>query len=660
MPDPTPGGGFQRGEFRVLRQYPQSQIQAVMQACRQYLAQAFPQLNLSPAQRAQAQQQLVKFAECMRSHGVNVPDPQPGANGFFGFRGAFRSIDRNSPAFQSAVQACQSLRPRFGRGGAAEAVEAEPAAVPDRSSAAILERLRARRLLIPLVAVAAGAVTAGLVLAAELPASSQGASPGAKATGAATVQRQDLVATDTESGTLGYANPSTVYNRLSGTITWLPKVGQQVKPGQTLFKVDNNPVILFDGTTPAYRALSSGVGDGPDIQELNQNLVSLGFDPNHEITINQTWQTGTTDAVDRWQAALGETQTGTVTLGQVVFLPGPQLITTVQALLGSTGGGAGSGSGSSGSGSCGFGQFGLRAAVARRAWSAPRRARVRRPPDDYDADHADREQLVDDDAHSDVGGIIVSQLLNNAQLLALIALLKAEIAELKASRSSAGAAGSAARGSGAGAAGAATGSSRGGGGGGSGAGAGSAAAGGGAGGSASGGATAQPVLQTTSNQEVVTVDLDATKQSEAGVGERVTVQLPDSSTVDGRITEVSPVAQSSSSSSGSSGAAGAGGSGGSATPSATIPVTITLTSNRRIRGLDQAAVSVNFAQQRANNVLSVPVTALIATQGGGYAVQEATPPHTLISVTPGLFAAGFVQISGSGVYPGLQVTDSQG
>ena len=90
-------------------------------------------------------------------------------------------------------------------------------------------------------------------------------------------------------------------------------------------------------------------------------------------------------------------------------------------------------------------------------------------------------------------------------------------------------------------------------------------------------------------------------------------------------------------------------------------MTITLTGHhQKVAGLDQAAVSVNFEQQKANNVLSVPVTALVATAGGGYAVQKAAAPQRLIPVTPGLFAAGYVQISGAGIYPGLQVTDSQG
>jgi hypothetical protein len=122
VPDPSSGGGTAGGGgggvFRALRTYPQAQVQSATQACRQYFAQAFPRLNLSPAQRAQVQQQLVKFAQCMRSHGVNIPDPTFNANGGFGFRQAFGSVDRNSPAFQSASTACRSLRPNLGgRGG---------------------------------------------------------------------------------------------------------------------------------------------------------------------------------------------------------------------------------------------------------------------------------------------------------------------------------------------------------------------------------------------------------------------------------------------------------------------------------------------------------------------------------------------------------------
>jgi hypothetical protein len=119
VPDPSSGGGPAGGGgiFRTLRNYPQAQVTAARQACQQYFAQAFPQLNLSPAQRAQAQQQLVKFSQCMRSHGINIPDPTINGNGGFGFARAFRSIDRNSPAFKAANQACGSLRPRFGRGG---------------------------------------------------------------------------------------------------------------------------------------------------------------------------------------------------------------------------------------------------------------------------------------------------------------------------------------------------------------------------------------------------------------------------------------------------------------------------------------------------------------------------------------------------------------
>ena len=493
------------------------------------------------------------------------------------------------------------------------------------------------------VLVAAGAVVA-IVVVTEAPGSSKGASQPPASAGAATVQRRDLVQTDTESGTLGYARPQTVYNRLSGTITWLPTVGQQIAPGQTLFKVDNQPVVLLNGTTPAYRALSPSVSAGPDVQELNQNLVNLGFDPTRAIAIDDTWQAATTAAVERWQASLGETETGTIGLGQIVFLPGSQIVSTVSTVVGSTGGGGG-GSGSGGSGSSGASGASLETGAPRPEFVSLNTTptTTASPPSPTTTSTGQTRQGKKHKTRASSP--------SNSELLALIKLLQAEIAEMRSSRSSSAGSGSpsasASRSSSSGGSNKSGSSSSGG--------AGSSSSAGGAG--SSGGGTATAVLQTTSTSKVVTVQLDATKQSEAVQGEPVTVELPDGTAVNGKISQVSPVAQSSSSSSSGS---GSGGGGNSSSPSATIPVTITLTGHRRINGLDQAAVSVNFVQQRANNVLSVPVTALIATQGGNYAVQEAAAPHSLIPVTPGLFAAGYVQISGPGIYEGLQVTDSQG
>jgi hypothetical protein len=249
---------------------------------------------------------------------------------------------------------------------------------------------------------------------------------------------------------------------------------------------------------------------------------------------------------------------------------------------------------------------------------------------------------------------------------ALIARLQAQLNQLRRQLNAANRGGNGGAGHGGG--GGAAGNSGGGGGGGAGAGnsgggsgggGGGGSGGGGSGGGGSGGASATAILQTSSTDLIVTVDLDATKQSEAVVGAPVTVQMPDGSTVNGKITAVSPIAQASSNSGSGNGGGGGGGNGGSSS-GATIPVTIALKGHHRARGLDQAAVSVNFAQQKAKNVLSVPETALIARAGGKYAVQEARAPHALIPVTLGLFAAGYVQISGSGIYPGLNVSASQG
>jgi hypothetical protein len=63
---------------------------------------------------------ILKYAECMRAHGVrNFPDPTQAGNGVsLSVSGSVGSgLDPNSPQFQSAQRACQSLLPQGGAGG---------------------------------------------------------------------------------------------------------------------------------------------------------------------------------------------------------------------------------------------------------------------------------------------------------------------------------------------------------------------------------------------------------------------------------------------------------------------------------------------------------------------------------------------------------------
>ena len=197
------------------------------------------------------------------------------------------------------------------------------------------------RLAATLALVVAIAVVIVIILGTRSPAARDAGSNQGQASRATTVQRRDLVQTDTESGTLSYADPRTVYDGLSGTITWLPAVGQVIKPGQALYDVGGVPVILMNGTTPAYRDLNSSDSDGPDILELNRNLVALGFNPDG-IVVDDVWQPATTAGVELFQESLGESETGELKLGTIVFLPHNRVISTLDASLGSDGSGGAS------------------------------------------------------------------------------------------------------------------------------------------------------------------------------------------------------------------------------------------------------------------------------------------------------------------------------
>ncbi len=161
------------------------------------------------------------------------------------------------------------------------------------------------------------------------------AAPPAAPLATAVVERQDLNGQTKVSGTLGYAGSATVQSPLSGRVTWLPQAGAVIRRGGTLLAVDNQAVQLFYGSKPAWRDLSVGVDDGPDVKELEQNLVALGYDPDHDITVDEHYSSATAAAVKRWQDARGLDQTGRFTTGMpVVFLPWAARVKTLNLTVG--------------------------------------------------------------------------------------------------------------------------------------------------------------------------------------------------------------------------------------------------------------------------------------------------------------------------------------
>jgi hypothetical protein len=82
-------------------------FQSAMQTCHAYLPNGG---TPSASQSARVRATAIKFARCMRSHGVpNFPDPQVVSGHMTMQFSPGSGIDPNSPAFQSAQQACQPL-----------------------------------------------------------------------------------------------------------------------------------------------------------------------------------------------------------------------------------------------------------------------------------------------------------------------------------------------------------------------------------------------------------------------------------------------------------------------------------------------------------------------------------------------------------------------
>ncbi|WP_327303745.1 peptidoglycan-binding protein [Streptomyces sp. NBC_01298] len=161
------------------------------------------------------------------------------------------------------------------------------------------------------------------------------------------------------------------------------------------------------------------------------------------------------------------------------------------------------------------------------------------------------------------------------------------------------------------------------------------------------------VMTVTREDLVVTARPAENQLSRFKPDGRVRVKLADGTEVGGRIRSL--IRGSGSGSGGEDGSGGSGGGSGEGPGAAKTTVTIVLDGQEQARRAGQSAVTVAVVGDTADHALIVPVTALLALDGGGYGVRVSDgPTPRLVKVRLGLIADAKAQITGD-VRPGAQV-----
>ena len=91
------------------------------------------------------------------------------------------------------------------------------------------------------------------------------------------IKQGDLEKKEEYNGTLRQTDSKVLNSPMSGVVTYLPKEGTIIKFGEVLFAIDNKPVILVEGSVPFYRTLDLNSDPGPDILQIEKALVFLGY-----------------------------------------------------------------------------------------------------------------------------------------------------------------------------------------------------------------------------------------------------------------------------------------------------------------------------------------------------------------------------------------------
>ncbi len=443
------------------------------------------------------------------------------------------------------------------------------------------------------------------------------------------VVRTDLIQMDSFDGTLGAEAGDPVVSPITGTVTTTAEVGAMVEQGGVFITVNNEPVVLLFGDLPAYRPLTAtedtmtlsgaktgvvtdvvAAGDtiaqgdviyrvngepvvamygdvpayrtlrdlddnmtGTDVQQLEEALVALGYDPDSDAAVDEEFSAYTATMVERWQEELGVEETGVVGYGDVIFIPEAAEVLAVNVSVGdSVGVGQPVVTVSAGAPMVGDDVLQLEQALVALGYEGP--------VVDGVWDEGTKDAVL---AWQTASGLEDDGVVDLGEVVFLPASVR--VNDVLASVGSSVNAGT-------------------------------------------------PVLGVSSADQFVTFDLPAADQGLVVVGQEVIVEMPDGSDTAGTVIEIDSVAT--------------GGQG-----NATFGVKIVLDDPAVAAGLDEAPVDVEVISDSVLDVIAVPVSALVALAEGGYAVEMQTATGTqLVSVEPGFYAGGLVEVKSGGLSVG--------
>lgn len=485
----------------------------------------------------------------------------------------------------------------------------------------------------------AAALGVAVVVAVVVIASSGGESEGgdeAASLSTATVVRTDVVATETLNGTLGFGGTETVTYRTSvagittvrglasGIVTSVVSDGTVIVPGDVLYEVNTVPVVVLEGDTPQYRAFDSRMSDGSDVRQLEQALVDLGFDPDGDIEIDEDFTSATRDAIARLQESVGADDDGRLELGEVLFGPTATYVSRVLVDVGDQVG-AGTGIATTSIALSGTvtqlvpeGAILDQGDVMLTVDGEPVVLLLGTVPAyrlmEVGTEGEDVRQLQEallDLGFGEVEGVAIDGEFSDATASAVVAwqisvgarpdgivnlgdiIFLAEPIRVGATPI---AIGDELR-------------------------------------------DGMPILSASSNATNVSVDLSTDDQDLVDVGDEVVIILPDESREPGVVTDIGTVVQA------------------NQQGSTFFEMSVTLVNPEAAPDLDEAPVDVEIVSDRADNVLAVPVTALLALAEGGYAVEAVVEDGStvLVAVDPGLFADGIVEVASDVLVVGMEV-----